>query len=223
MTCNHLLVIGEPLSGKTRYVEGLLEAEDNNYKGHELIWVFRDTMSRERREDYSDRFHFVEYSFYPLARSQDLRSLMSALMDRCTNFTDFNGAEINDLIQCTAPRSIAKSWVTGGITKDHIDNTILFMINESYDPDHEANKFMQNVHFNYQYYFGADLTAEVIEALKEGTVEASEAFKVFFVSCLEKSAEFKKRNEKYCKATERYAADKPQRANVKRAVSCAFK
>ena len=140
-----------------------------------------------------------------------------------TNFTDFNGAEINDLIQCTAPRSIAKSWVTGGITKDHIDNTILFMINESYDRDHEANKFMQNVHFNYQYYFGADLTAEVIEALKEGTVETSEAFKVFFVSCLEKSAEFKKRNEKYCKATERYAADKPQRANVKRAVSRAFK
>ena len=140
-----------------------------------------------------------------------------------TNFTDFNGAEINDLIQCTAPRSIAKSWVTGGITKDHIDNTMLFMINESYDRDHEANKFMQNVHFNYQYYFGADLTAEVIEALKEGTVDASEAFKVFFVSCLEKSAEFKKRNEKYCKATERYAADKPQRANVKRAVSRAFK
>ena len=140
-----------------------------------------------------------------------------------TNFTDFNGAEINDLIQCTAPRSIAKSWVTGGITKDHIDNTMLFMINESYDRDHEANKFMQNVHFNYQYYFGADLTAEVIEALKEGTVDASEAFKVFFVSCLEKSAEFKKRNEKYCKASERYAADKPQRANVKRAVSRAFK
>ena len=139
-----------------------------------------------------------------------------------SNFTDFNGAEINDLIQCTAPRSIAKSWLTGGITKEHIDNTMLFMINESYDRNHEANKFMQNVHFNYQYYFGADLTPEVIEAVKEGNVETSEAFKAFFVSCLEVSAEFKKRNEKFCKATERYAADKPQRANVKRAVQRAF-
>ena len=140
-----------------------------------------------------------------------------------SNFTDFNGADINDLIQCTAPRSIAKSWLTGGITKEHIENTILFMINESYDRDHEANKFMQNVHFNYQYYFGADLTADVVESLREGNVESSDAFKAFFVSCLDLSAEFKKRNEKYCKATERYAADKPQRANVKRAVSCAFK
>ena len=139
-----------------------------------------------------------------------------------SNFSDFNGAEINDLIQCTAPRSIAKSWLTGGITKEHIDNTILFMINEHYDRDHEANKFMQNVHFNYQYYFGADLTPEVIEAVKEGNVEGS-VFKAFFVSCLEVSAEFKKRNEKFCKATDRYDVDKPQRANVKRAVSRAFK
>ena len=83
MTCNHLLVIGEVLSGKTRYVEELLESEDNNYKGHELIWVFHETMSMERREDYHDRFHFAEYSFYPLARAQELKSLMSALMDRC--------------------------------------------------------------------------------------------------------------------------------------------
>ena len=138
------------------------------------------------------------------------------------NFTDFNGAEINDLIQCTAPRSIAKSWLTGGVTKEHIDNTILFMINESFDRDHDANKFMQNVHFNYQYYFGADLSADVVESLKEGNVE-SDAFKAFFGSCLDKSAEFKTRNEKYCKATERYAVDKPQRANVKRAVARAFK
>ena len=36
MTCNNLLVIGEVLSGKTHYVEQLLEA-DKNYKGHELI------------------------------------------------------------------------------------------------------------------------------------------------------------------------------------------
>ena len=140
-----------------------------------------------------------------------------------SNFLDYNGAEINDLIQCTAPRSIAKSWLTGGITKEHIDNTILFMINESFDRNHESNKFMSNVHFNYQYYFGADLTPEVAEAVKEGNVEGSESFKAFFVSCLEVSAEFKKRNEKFCKATERYAADKPQRANVKRAVSRAFK
>ena len=121
-----------------------------------------------------------------------------------SNFTDFNGDEINDLIQCTAPRTIAKSWLTGGITKDHIDNTMLFMINESYDRDHKGNKIHD---FNYQYYFGAaDLTVEVIEALKEeGTVDASKAFKAFFVSCLGKSAEFKKRNEEYCN---RY---KPQR------------
>ena len=92
------------------------------------------------------------------------------------NFTDYNGAEINDLIQCTAPRSIAKSWLSGGVTKEHIDNSMLFMINESFDRDHDANKFMQNVHFNYQYYFGGDLQPEVLEDLKEGNVE-SPAFK----------------------------------------------
>ena len=51
-----------------------------------------------------------------------------------SNFTDYNGAEINDLIQCTAPRSIAKSWLTGGMTKEHLENYVLVMINESYDP-----------------------------------------------------------------------------------------
>ena len=80
MTCNHLLVIGEALSGKTHYVEGLLEAEDNNYKGHELIWVFHETMSMERRVDYHDRFHFAEYSFYPLARSSRPK-----VADECAN------------------------------------------------------------------------------------------------------------------------------------------
>ena len=139
------------------------------------------------------------------------------------NFTDYNGADINDLIQCTAPRSIAKSWLTGGISEEHIDNVILFMINESYDRDHDANKFMQNVHFNYQYYFGGDLTSDVLESLREGNVSSSDAFKAFFVSCLDKSAEFKGRNEKFCKATDRYAADKPQRANAKRAIVRAFK
>ena len=83
MTCNHLLVIGEVLSGKTHYVEGLLEANDNHYKGHELVWVFHDTMSIERRESYRHRFHFAEYSFYPLGRAQDLKALLAALMERC--------------------------------------------------------------------------------------------------------------------------------------------
>ena len=134
------------------------------------------------------------------------------------NFTDYNGAEINDLIQCTAPRSIAKSWLSGGVTKEHIDNSMLFMINESFDRDHDANKFMQNV----QYYFGADLQPEVLEDLKEGNVE-SPAFKTFFVSCLDQSAEFKRRNKKFCKGSERYSADKPARANANRAVKRAFK
>ena len=70
------------------------------------------------------------------------------------------------------------------------------MINESFDRDHDANKFMQNVNFNYQYYFGADLTADVVESLREGNVEESDAFKAFFVSCLDQSAEFKKEKRK---------------------------
>ena len=139
-----------------------------------------------------------------------------------TNFTDYNGAEINDLIQCTAPRSIAKSWLTGGVTKEHIDNHVLFMINESHDRDHPANKFMQNVHFNYQYYFGSDLKPDVLEALREANVD-SPAFKSFFISCLDQSAEFKSRNRKFCKGSERYSTDKPARANVNRAVKRAFK
>ena len=38
----------------------------------------------------------------------------------------------------------------------------------------------------------------------------------------DKSAEFKTRNKKFCKATERYAAEKPQRAHVKRVVARAL-
>ena len=53
MTSCNLLVIGEALSGKTHYVEKLLEA-DKIYKGYELVWVFHDTMSIERRESYRD-------------------------------------------------------------------------------------------------------------------------------------------------------------------------
>ena len=74
---------------------------------------------------------------------------------------------------------MARSWLTGGMTQEHIDNFVLIMINESYDRTHPANKFMQNVHFNYQYYFGCDLNRDVLEALKQGDMKSA-AFRQFF-------------------------------------------
>ena len=112
--------------------------------------------------------------------------------------------------------------MTGGMTQEHIDNFVLIMINESYDRTHPANKFMQNVHFNYQYYFGCDLNRDVLEALKQGDMKSA-AFRQFFEKCLDKSAEFKTRNKKFCKGTERYSAEKPARANVGRVIKRAFK
>ena len=110
----------------------------------------------------------------------------------------------------------------GRMTKEHIDNYVLVMINESFDRDHPANKFMQNVHFNYQYYFGSDLKPDVLEALRKGDMESA-AFRTFFIECLDRSAEFKARNRKFCKGTERYSAEKPARANANRVVKRAFK
>ena len=126
------------------------------------------------------------------------------------------------MIQCTAPRSIAKSWLKGGMTKEHLEIYVLVMINESYERDHSANKFKQNVHYNYQYYFGSDLKSDVLEALREGDME-SVAFREFFLACLDRSAEFKIRNRKFCKGTERYSTENPARGNVNRAVKRAFK
>ena len=92
-----------------------------------------------------------------------------------------------DLIQCTAPKSLARAWITGGIISKHIDDGILVMINESYDRDHPSNRFMQNVHFNYQYYMGADLDSVVLKAAKNADMD-SEPFRQFFLTCLDKPA-----------------------------------
>ena len=106
------------------------------------------------------------------------------------------------------------------MTQAHLDNHVMITINESYDRDHPANKFMQNVHFNYQYYFGSDLPRDALEALNLGDVQRP-AFRKFFQQCLDKSEEFKARNEKYCKGSVRYS--EPTRVNVGRIIKRAFK
>ena len=139
-----------------------------------------------------------------------------------SNFQDYNGEDINDLIQCTTPRAVARAWLTGGMTQKHIDDGVIIMINESYDRSHPANKFMQNVHFSYQYYLGNDLPSGVLEAVNNGDIEST-AFRTFFLRCLDKSAAFKIRNRKHCKASERYSSEKPARANANRVVKRAFR
>ena len=137
------------------------------------------------------------------------------------DFQDSNDDEINDLIQCTAPRSLAKAWISGGITQKHIDDGILFMINESYDRNHAANEFMANVHHNYQYYFAADLTSEVVKAVEENDVH-SVAFRDFFSLFLDKSADYKMRNKRHCIGQKRYN-EKSTRVNIARSAKRAFR
>ena len=56
---------------------------DTHYRDvHELVWIFHDTMSIERRTSYRDRFPFDEYFFCPLTRASDLKHLLGALQER---------------------------------------------------------------------------------------------------------------------------------------------
>ena len=61
---------------------------------------------------------------------------------------------------------------------------------------------------------------DALEALNLGDMERP-PMKKFFQTCLDKSEEFKARNEKYCKGTARYT--EPARVNVGRAMKRAFK
>ena len=80
MTCNHLLVIGEVLSGKTHYVEQLLESEDNNYKGHEPIWVFLTRPCRWNDGKLPRSFSLRGILFLPFGSCSGLE-----VADECAN------------------------------------------------------------------------------------------------------------------------------------------
>ena len=45
-------------------------------------------------------------------------------------FVDYEGNEINDIINCTAPRTLARSWRSGATTAEHLEKGILILINE---------------------------------------------------------------------------------------------
>ena len=124
------------------------------------------------------------------------------------NFVDFEGNDINDIIQCTAPRALARSWLSGATTPEHLEKGVLLLINESYQRDHPANQFMGNVHLNFQYYYPSDLDKNVYGILQEGVDFTSPLFQGFFASCLEQSAQYKARNKKHCAAVDRYGTTK---------------
>ena len=136
---------------------------------------------------------------------QDSRQNYSVIS---SDFMDFEGNDINDIIQCTAPRALARSWQSGATTSDHLEKGVILLINESFQRDHPANQFMGNVHLNYQYYYPSDLDKNVYDILQEGVDFTSPLFQRFFASCLEQSAQYKARNKKHCAAVERYGAVK---------------
>ena len=119
------------------------------------------------------------------------------------NFEDVHGESINDIIQCTAPKKLAKAWLSGAITTAHLDDGLCFMVNESYDREHPANLFMGNVRLSYQFYTSQDLTKEVMANIQDGDV-ASEPLSEFFHTCLQVSKQYLKRNEKHCAGFTRY-------------------
>ena len=101
-----------------------------------------------------------------------------------SDFVDFDGNDINDIIQCTAPRALAKSWLSGATTPDHVEKGIMLLINESFQRDHPANQFMGNVHLNYQYYYPSDIDKNVYDILKEGVNFTTVIFQRFFAILL---------------------------------------
>ena len=113
-----------------------------------------------------------------------------------SDFRDYSGAVVTQLIKCTAPPSVAKAYLSGALTDETIKDGMLIMINESYDRFHPANLIQKMVHLNYQYY----MPCEIPEKLRVGLVNENaqlEDIREFFMTCLSVSANFKDQNEKF--------------------------
>ena len=123
------------------------------------------------------------------------------------NFEDVHGEPINDVIQCTAPKKLARAWLAGSVTMQTLDEGLCFLVNESFDREHPANLFMENVRLSYQFYSVSDLSKEVMAAIQDGDV-TSEALLEFIQSCLVLTKQYQKRNEKHCSGFMRYTPQK---------------
>ena len=113
-----------------------------------------------------------------------------------SDFRDYSGAVVTQLIKCTAPPSVAKAYLSGALTDETIKNGMLIMINESFDRFNPANLIQKMVHLNYQYY----MPCEIPEKLRVGLMNenaATEDIREFFMGCLTVSANFKEQNEKF--------------------------
>ena len=73
------------------------------------------------------------------------------------DFRDYSGEILTKLIKCTAPPSVAKAYLTGALTNETLKNSMLIMINESYDRFHVANLIQKMVHLSYQFYMPAEM------------------------------------------------------------------
>ena len=106
------------------------------------------------------------------------------------NFEDVFGEPINDIIQCTAPEKVARVGLAGSVMIQTLDESLCFLVNESFDRQHPANLFMENMRLSYQFYSVSDLSKEVMVEIQDGDTTA-DALLEFFQSCLTLSKQYR--------------------------------
>ena len=76
---SHMLIIGSTGTGKTTYVEKILE--NGFLEGNELLWISSEQVSKETRLSYSEKFHnFNTISFYEINKSVDVSEFFDEII-----------------------------------------------------------------------------------------------------------------------------------------------
>ena len=76
---SHMLIIGSTGTGKTTYVEKILE--NGFLDGDELLWISSEQVSKENRLKYSDKFKsFKTISFYEVKNAAEVSEFFNEVV-----------------------------------------------------------------------------------------------------------------------------------------------
>ena len=107
-----------------------------------------------------------------------------------TKFFNFEGDQIDSLINCTAPSQFRKAWISRAITDETLEKGLYVWIDPSGDRFHEINKYMGSVNLNYRFFMRNDLVDFINEDTKELEIVP------FVEDCIVKAKNFLKCNLK---------------------------
>ena len=88
---SHMLIIGSTGTGKTTYVEKILE--NGFLEGDELMWISSEQVSKETRLRYSEKFqYFKTISFYEISKAVDVLEFFDEVIPTLKKkYTESNG------------------------------------------------------------------------------------------------------------------------------------